>query len=117
MGKGINSILAIAGGLLCIVITLTMPWAELGMDASFQNWPEWLKWLSINLNMPLPDYSNMANYATEWTAHLKKAGAESRFGDYAYALVMGLAMIASAVGIAAIGREDGEEKTVLPVKK
>ena len=117
MGKGLNGILAIAGGLLCIVITLALPWAELGMDASFQNWPEWLKWLSINLNMPLPDYSNLANYASEWTEHLKKAGAESRFGDYAYALVMGLAMIASAVGIAAIGREDGEEKTVLPVKK
>jgi hypothetical protein len=48
---------------------------------------------------------------------LKKAGAESRFGDYAYSLVMGLAMVAAAIGIAAIGREEAEEKTVLPVKK
>lgn len=117
MGKGLNALLAIAGGVLCIVLTLTMPWAELGMDASFQQWPEWLKWLSTNLNVPLPDYAFMSNYATEWTAHLKKAGAESRYGDYAYSLVMGLAMIASAIGIAAIGREEGEEKTVLPVKK
>lgn len=117
MGKGLNALLAIAGGVLCIALTLTMPWAELGMDASFQQWPEWLKWLSTNLNVPLPNYDFMNNYATEWTAHLKKAGAESRYGDYAYSLVMGLAMIASAIGIAAIGREEGEEKTVLPVKK
>jgi len=117
LGKTIDIVLVVVGAVACLALTGLMPWAELGMDASFQNWPEWLKWLSINLNIPLPDYSNLANYASEWTEHLKKAGAESRFGDYAYALVMGLAMIASAVGIAAIGREDGEEKTVLPVKK
>lgn len=117
MGKGINGILAIAGGILCLVITLVMPWAELGMNAQLDHWPLWLRWLSENLHLPLPDYSFMSSYATEWTEHLKKGGAESNFGDYAYAFVMGLAMIAAAIGIAAIGREDGEEKTIIPVKK
>jgi hypothetical protein len=38
-------------------------------------------------------------------------------GDYTYITVMAFAMFASAVAIIVIGREDAEEKTVLPVKK
>lgn len=117
MGKGINAILAIVGGVLCLVITLAMPWAELGMNASFDKWPEWLRWLHINAGIPLPDYAFMSGYATQWTEYLKKAGAENKFGDYAYSLIIGVAMVASAIGMTAIGREDGEEKLVLPVKK
>lgn len=117
MGKGLNTILAIAGGIACLLVTLNMPWAELGMNASVEHWPEWLRWLHINAGLPLPDYANMNGYATEWTEYLKKAGAENRFGDYAYSLLIGIAMVAAAIGMTAIGREDGEEKLVLPVKK
>jgi len=38
-------------------------------------------------------------------------------GRYAYILFVAIAMVASAVAIILIGREDAEEKTVLPVKK
>ncbi len=38
-------------------------------------------------------------------------------GDYTYVYVMAFAMFASATAIILIGREDAEEKTVLPVKK
>ena len=117
MGKTINLVLVVAGALACLAFTGLMPWAELGMNAKFDNWPEWLRWLATNLNFSLPDYAAVSDLSTQCTAHLKKAGAETRFGDYAYALVMGLAMIGAAIGIGAIGREESEEKTILPVKK
>lgn len=117
MGKTINLILVIAGAITCLTFTGLMPWAELGMNASYENWPQWLRWLSTNLGFSLPDYAGAAQLGAQWTEMLKKAGAEHRLGDYAYSLVMGIAMIGAAVGIAAIGREDAEEKTVLPVKK
>lgn len=117
MSKGINAILVIVGAVVCLAFTGLMPWAELGMNGSFDNWPLWLRWAHDNVGIPLPDYASATGWATEWTEYLKKNGAESRFGDYAYSLVMAVAMIGAAIGIAAVGREDGEEKLVLPVKK
>jgi hypothetical protein len=38
-------------------------------------------------------------------------------GNYTYVYVMAFAMFASAVAIIVIGREDAEEKTVIPIKK
>jgi len=38
-------------------------------------------------------------------------------GDYAYVYFMSFALVAAAIAIILIGREDAEEKTVLPVKK
>ena len=38
-------------------------------------------------------------------------------GDYSYALVMGGAMVAAALAIMLIGKEEAEEKLILPVKK
>jgi hypothetical protein len=94
-----------------------MPWAELGMNGAFDNWPLWLRWTSEHTGIGLPTYSSAAGLATDWTSYLQKNGADKNLGDYAYSLVIGLAMIAAAIGIAAVGREEAEEKTVLPVKK
>ncbi len=117
MDKGINAVLVVVGAVVCLAFTGLMPWAELGMNGSLDNWPNWLRWVHTNVGLPLPEYTNVANWATEWTDYLKKMGAESRFGDYAYSLVMAIAMVAAAIGIAAVGREEAEEKLVLPVKK
>ena len=38
-------------------------------------------------------------------------------GDYGYILFMGVALTIAGIAIMIIGREDAEEKTVLPVKK
>jgi hypothetical protein len=38
-------------------------------------------------------------------------------GDYAYAMVMGLAMILASLAIMFVGKEDAEEKLILPAKK
>jgi len=115
--KTIDIVLVVVGAVVCLAFTGLMPWAELGMNGTFDNWPLWLRWVHENLLLPLPNYDQVANLGASWSEYLKKAGAESRLGDYAYSLVMGLAMIAAAIGIAAIGREEAEEKTILPVKK
>ncbi|MBA4027276.1 MAG: hypothetical protein C0473_03445 [Cyanobacteria bacterium DS3.002] len=117
MGKTIDIVLVVVGAVACLALTGLMPWAELGMTGAPDAWPLWLRWVNENLGLPLPNYDQVASLSTGWSEYLKKAGAESRFGDYAYSLVMGLAMVAAAIGIAAIGREEAEEKTVLPVKK
>lgn len=117
MDKTINIVLVVAGALACLAFTGLMPWAELGMNGTLSNYPLWLRWVNTHLGVPLPSYDQVSGMATSWSQYLKGAGAESHFGDYAYGLVAGVAMIASAIGIAAIGREEAEEKTVIPVKK
>ena len=117
MGKTIDTVLVVLGALVCLAFTGLMPWAELGMNGAFDNWPLWLRWISQHTGIHLPDYANAAGLASDWTSYLQKSGAEKNLGDYAYSLVMGLAMIAAAIGIAAVGREEAEDKTVLPVKK
>ncbi len=117
MGKTVNTVLVVIGAFVCLGFTGLMPWAELGMNGSFENWPLWLRWISEHTGIMLPAYDSMANTAAGWTSYLQKNGADKNLGDYAYSLVIGVAMIGAAVGIAAIGREEAEEKTVLPVKK
>ncbi len=117
MDKTIDVVLVVVGAVVCLAFTGLMPWAELGMNGAFDNWPLWLRWINENLFLPLPNYDQVASMGASWTDYLKKSGAESRYGDYAYSLVMGLAMIGAAIGIAAVGREEAEEKTILPVKK
>jgi hypothetical protein len=118
VGKTIDTALVVVGAIVCLAFTGLMPWAELGMNGSFDNWPLWLRWAAENTPLhSLPDYASVSGLGADWTSYLHKNGAESNLGDYAYSLVMGLAMIGAAIGIAAIGREEAEEKTVLPVKK
>ncbi|CAN5196545.1 hypothetical protein BH11CYA1_BH11CYA1_27610 [soil metagenome] len=117
MGKTIDIVLVVVGAIACLALTGLMPWAELGMTGAHDAWPLWLRWINLNLGVPLPSYDPVAGLSTGWSEYLKKAGVESSFGDYAYSLVMGFALIAAAIGIAAIGREEAEEKTVLPIKK
>lgn len=117
MGKTIDTALVVVGALICLAFTGLMPWAELGMNGTFDNWPLWLRWTSEHTGLHLPDYAAVSGLGADWTSYLQKNGADKNLGDYAYSLVMGLAMIAAAIGIAAVGREEAEEKTVLPVKK
>jgi hypothetical protein len=117
VGKTINTTLVIVGAILCLACTGLMPWAELGMTGALNSWPLWLRWISEHTGIGLPDYAIVSGLGADWTSYLQKNGADKNLGDYAYSLVIGLAMIAAAIGIAAVGREEAEEKTVLPVKK
>ncbi len=56
--------------------------------------------------------------AKEITEYLKSQGASSKLvGEYAYSLFMFVSLVIASIAIVLIGREDAEEKTILPVKK
>jgi hypothetical protein len=97
----------------CFLVSIIfMPWSELNFTGNF---PTWLAWATGPLGVTA--FFHSIPGGDSLTDFLKTQGAQKNFGDYAYVLFMGLAMVASAIAIVIIGREDAEEKTVLPVKK
>lgn len=57
--------------------------------------------------------SRLSNPAGDGEATVQGAN----FPYYVYSVFLGLAMLAGAIAIQAVGREDSEEKTILPIKK
>jgi len=114
--KGPKDILIVLLALTCLGVSLVMqPWAELGFTGNF---PAWLAWAMDPLGVAkwftqLGDTKLAKDIYNFLIAHQ----APGHFGDYAYALFLFAAMIVAAVAIVLIGREDAEEKTILPVKK
>lgn len=92
-----NKILMALFALGCLALTVFMPWSELGLPAQF---------LGIDL-APLKGFMNSLPGAKEPVTS----------SYYVYSLFLGLALTAAAIAINAIGREDSEEVTVLPIKK
>ena len=90
-----------------------MPWAELGFSTQF---PPWLQGFVNSIGIP-DIYEHFKPLADSISNALKNAGAEANFGDYAYVAIMAIAMIAAAIAIVLIGKEEAEEKTMLPQKK
>jgi hypothetical protein len=114
--KMVKDISIIVLAVLCVVVSLLMqPWAELGFTGNF---PAWLAWAAkpIGLEHFFTELGN-APFAKAIQEFLSKQGAQANFGDYAYSLFLFAALMVAAVAIVLIGREDAEEKTLLPVKK
>ena len=112
-GKDILIIL-LAG--LCLIVSLIMqPWAELGFKGDF---PAWLSWLTgpLGLNHFFNELGS-TQFAKDIQEFLTKQGAQTNFGDYAYSLFLFTALIVAAIAIILIGREEAEEKLLLPAKK
>lgn len=89
-----------------------MPWSELQMGLyKPDQLPTWGQAL-----LQMPPFSQLSGLASQASTYLKANGAETNFGDYMYALV--IFGILTLVGICymAVGREEAEEKTVIPVK-
>jgi heme exporter protein D len=96
----------------CLLISVVLlPWAELGFSGKF---PDWLNWA---MTPHVTDFFYCIPGKEEFTKFLQNQGARANFGDYAYSLFMCLAITIAAVAIVIVGREDAEEKTVLPIKK
>lgn len=111
-------LLVVAGAVGCLAMTSLMPWAELQLNGSASNWPSWMKvFVNPLVEIGSKQYAELTPKGEELTKELKARGAESSYGDYVYAVLLGGAMTAAAIGIAAIGREDAEEKTIVPEKK
>src|ERR1700686_2817255 len=111
-----KDILILLLAMSCVAVSLIMqPWAELGFTGNF---PAWLAWIT----KPLGVSKFFSELGSGKLAHgiqnfLSSAGAQSHFGDYAYALVLVAALVTAALAIVLIGCEDAEEKTILPIKK
>jgi hypothetical protein len=93
----------------CAVVL--MPWSELNFGADPHQLTTWGKALC-----EMPPMNGLSNLAQQVTTYLKANGAESNFGDYMYALVIFGILTLLGLVFMAVGREEAEEKTVLPVK-
>lgn len=116
MIKGGKDILIIVLAAITLIISLVMqPWAELGLKGDF---PAWLSWLAGPLKLD-KFFNELGNteFAKSIQQFLSQQGAQANFGDYAYSLFLFAALIVAAIAIILIGREEAEEKLLLPLKK
>jgi len=119
--KGII-LLAFAGAV--VAVSVLMAWSELGFAGTL---PDWLTDLTtrIGLHGTISGFFNSLtpSLGTDLTKYLQDKGVSvnpkstASLGDYGYILFMGVALVVAGIGIMIIGKEDAEEKTVLPVKK
>jgi hypothetical protein len=119
--KGII-LLAFAGAV--VAVSVLMAWSELGFTGTT---PDWLTDLTsrIGLHGAIAGFFNSItpSLGEDLTKYLQGKGVSvnpkstASLGDYGYILFMGVALTIAGIAIMIIGREDAEEKTVLPVKK
>lgn len=104
---GIIAVLAVVlFAVACLALTLVMPWAELGMPDT--NLPAALKGLS-------GFYEAVRGVLPKLMANV---GGDPNFRYYVYSCFLALAMVAAAIALCIVGRDDtADQKTVLPVKK
>lgn len=107
MHKGLAIILVLLFAAACLLLTLLMPLAELGLlnPGTAPAVP------SQELTQRLEP---LREAVSGFASHLHD---DPNFQYYVYALFLGLAMTAAAVAINVVGREEAEEKTILPSKK
>jgi len=96
-----------------------LPWAEIGgsnLPAGAHLPPIVVGPFSIDLNsLGLNGlYDAVSN---QLPMVVKKVENDPNYQYYVYSFFLGVAMIAAAIGLHLMGREESEEKTVLPVKK
>ncbi|HEY9676967.1 MAG TPA: hypothetical protein V6C76_03120 [Drouetiella sp.] len=118
--------LAVVGVIAVAVVGVSltvMPWAESGFGFDKQALPKWSQ--GIWESGPFAGLKPMGEWAQKTlSGHADKADENSKgeinpiaAGNYTYALAMGAAMILASLGIMFVGKDDAEEKLILPVKK
>lgn len=119
--KGII-ILAFAG--VVVAVSVLMAWSELGFAGTLPNWLADLT-TRLGLHATISGFFNSLTpgLGGDLVGYLQGKGVSvnpkstASLGDYGYILFMGVALVVGGIGIMIIGKEDAEEKTVLPVKK
>lgn len=89
-----------------------MPWAELGLPTTAADFPGPMKAMVEALGLT----GLFESVRQQVVNGILKVEHDPNFNFYVYSFFMGFAMIAAAIGICVVGREDAEEKTVLPTK-
>jgi|SRR6516225_9437610 hypothetical protein len=115
MIKSGKDVLIIVLAATCVIVSLILlPWAELGFKGDF---PAWLSWLTGALGID-KCFNELGNcqFAKDIQEYLVQQGAKN-FGEYAYSLFLFIALVVAAIAIILIGREESEEKLLLPAKK
>lgn len=118
--------LVVVGVVAAIVVAISlmlMPWAESGFGFDKKALPEWSQ--PIFDNPPFTSLKPLGEWAQQsLSGHVDKADENAKgqinpiaAGNYTYAMVMGLAMILASLAIIFVGKDDAEEKLILPVKK
>lgn len=110
----IISVIIAVLALTCVVISMLMTYAEIGLSDSVQSFPWWLQglaqYLVIFYKPFIPIGKDLVNF-------LHSHGVKNNLGDYAYVVFLGVALLIASIAIGLIGREDACEKTVIPEKK
>jgi hypothetical protein len=87
-----------------------LPWAELGLTSG----PAQIGPFTISLSALDGLYKAAFDVLPE---RLKTLKDDPNYSFYVYSFILGLAMISASIGLNLVGREESEEKTILPVKK
>ncbi|MBX9771129.1 MAG: hypothetical protein K2X29_07145, partial [Candidatus Obscuribacterales bacterium] len=96
----------------CLGMTFMMPWAEYGLLTPSIPGSEFGADLAKTLH--ISDLLNpVIAFVNSNFSYLKD---DVNAPYYVYGFFMAMALVSAAIGIAVIGREDAEEKTVLPMK-
>lgn len=113
MNKGLSIALVAVFVLTTLGMTLFMPLSELGLINATNQIPQQARELADSLGL-----MNLCQAAYDTVMPtIKNAQNDPNFSYYVYSLFLGLAMVAAAIGINVVGREESEEKTILPIKK
>jgi hypothetical protein len=124
MSSGAKLVLVGIVAIVVAALSLTlMPWAESGFGFDKAALPAWSQ--PIFENAPFTSLKPLGDWAqNSLSGHVDKADESAKgqinpiaAGNYTYAMVMGLAMILAALAIIFVGKDDAEEKLILPVKK
>jgi hypothetical protein len=113
-GQGLSVILLGVFVAACLGMTFFMPWSELGFMTSAEPTGTWVPLMNFVNSTGLSGLLAVGSGAVCGILNGIKSNPDSSY--YIYSFFCGLALIAAAFGINVIGREDAEEKTVLPQK-
>ncbi|CAN5622747.1 hypothetical protein BH10CYA1_BH10CYA1_42570 [soil metagenome] len=124
MGNDAKLVLvAIIGVAVVTVSLMLMPWAESGFGFDKAALPAWSQ--PIFENAPFTSLKPLGDWAqASLSGHVDAADESAKgqinaiaAGNYTYAMAMGIAMILAALAIMFVGKDDAEEKLIIPVKK
>jgi hypothetical protein len=123
MNKSLSLILIAIFGVGCLALTLFMPFTESGLiiapEPNSVQAKQFAKCMPVDFLAQVPGLAGLKDIGDSVAkmpafAEMNK---DPNAPYYLYAVFLGVAMMLASVAINVIGREDAEEKTVLPVKK
>jgi len=117
MDKPISTLTIVGTGLFFVagfILLPLLPWAEIGLNVGEALKPVTIGPFSLDLKPLNGLYETVFSALPERLKNLKD---DPNYPFYIYSFFLGIAMTCAAIGLALVGREEAEEKTVLPAKK